>query len=213
MLERARFLRAAGYSTLLIDLQATGESAGKSITFGWRERLDVVAAVQMLRQTSPGEPIGIIGISLGGAATVFAASEIDVQAVVLEAVYPTLERALENRMRMRFGQVGAAVAPLLLGQVKGRLGVSASEVSPLDRIARFQCPVLLIGGTLDQHTTPEDTRLLYAAAGQPKELWFIEGAAHVDFFGAVGASYERRVLEFFQRTLRLVDAPPKPNLN
>jgi hypothetical protein len=39
------FLRQAGYSTLLIDFQATGESEGEKITFGWRERFDVLAAV------------------------------------------------------------------------------------------------------------------------------------------------------------------------
>ena len=37
MLDRARFLRRAGYSTLLIDFQATGETKGEHITFGWKE--------------------------------------------------------------------------------------------------------------------------------------------------------------------------------
>ena len=69
MVDRALVLHAAGYSTLLIDFQATGESPGDAITFGWRERLDVIAAVQTLRRMLPGEPIGIIGTSLGGAAT------------------------------------------------------------------------------------------------------------------------------------------------
>lgn len=34
MVDRARFLRRAGYSTLLIDFQATGETRGDRITFG-----------------------------------------------------------------------------------------------------------------------------------------------------------------------------------
>src|SRR6185295_19949515 len=70
MIDRALFLRAAGHSTLLIDFQATGESPGDAITFGWRERLDVMAAVRTVRQRFPDRPIGIIGVSLGGAATV-----------------------------------------------------------------------------------------------------------------------------------------------
>jgi alpha/beta superfamily hydrolase len=45
MVRRAKFLYAAGYSTLLIDFQGTGESDGSAITFGWRERFDVLAAV------------------------------------------------------------------------------------------------------------------------------------------------------------------------
>jgi hypothetical protein len=34
MVDRARFLRRAGYSVLLIDFQATGETKGDHITFG-----------------------------------------------------------------------------------------------------------------------------------------------------------------------------------
>ena len=37
MLPRARFLIHEGFSVLLIDLQAHGESSGKRITFGYRE--------------------------------------------------------------------------------------------------------------------------------------------------------------------------------
>ena len=114
MVDRALVLHAAGYSTLLIDFQATGESPGDAITFGWRERLDVIAAVQTLRRMLPGEPIGIIGTSLGGAATLLAAPALDVQAVVLEAVYPSIEVAVENRLRMRFGTLGATLSPLLI---------------------------------------------------------------------------------------------------
>lgn len=50
MLERARFLARAGYSVLLIDLQAHGESTGKHITFGYLESRDAQAAVEFLRE-------------------------------------------------------------------------------------------------------------------------------------------------------------------
>jgi fermentation-respiration switch protein FrsA (DUF1100 family) len=64
MVGRAHFLRRAGYSTLLIDLQATGESPGRRITFGWKERLDVIAAVSYIHQITPGRRIVILGSSL-----------------------------------------------------------------------------------------------------------------------------------------------------
>ena len=41
MVNRARFLHAAGYAVLLIDLQAAGESPGKAVTLGYREANDV----------------------------------------------------------------------------------------------------------------------------------------------------------------------------
>jgi uncharacterized protein len=54
MVERARFLARAGYSVLLIDLQAHGESTGKHITFGYLESKDAQAAVEYLRTNLPG---------------------------------------------------------------------------------------------------------------------------------------------------------------
>ena len=210
MLGRAELLHAAGYSTLAIDFQATGESPGDIITFGWRERLDVLAAVAMLSQRLPEESIGIIGTSLGGAATVFAAPALDVQAVVLEAVYPSIDVAVENRLRMRLGRLGAAVTPLLLLQLRPRLGVSSSDLKPIDHIAGLAAPILIIGGIDDHHTTVADTQRLYEAASQPKELWLIPNAAHVDYLNAGAEDYRRRVLAFFGRTLRIVRPAQKP---
>ena len=201
MVDRARLLRAAGYSTLAIDFQATGESPGDRITFGWRERLDVLAAVRFSKQELPAEPVAVLGTSLGGAAAVFAAAELEVDAVILEAVYPTLDAAVQNRLRIRLGGIGAAFAPLLLAQVRPTVGVWPSELKPVDRIAQLRCPVLVIGGTRDRHTTAADTHRLYDAARAPKELWMIEGADHADFLRARRQDYESRVLDFLGRVL------------
>jgi alpha-beta hydrolase superfamily lysophospholipase len=211
MIERALFLRDAGYSTLLIDFQATGESPGEAITFGWRERLDVMAAVHTVKQRFPDTPIGIIGVSLGGAATVLSAPDLNVQAAVLEAVYPSIAAAVENRLRMRLGGFGAALSPLLLVQLGPRLGISPSELKPIDRIGSLHCPILMIGGAIDEHTTVTDTQRLFAAAREPKELWIIQGAAHVDFLHARGDDYRRRVLSFFEHTFaRASEFPTRP---
>jgi len=196
MVRRAYFLRAAGYSTLLIDFQATGESPGDQITFGWRERLDVLAAVRVLHERLPGEPVGIIGTSLGGAATLLATPPLEVRAVVLEAVYPSIEAAVKNRLEMRVGRLGAVLAPLLLLQLQPRLGVGPSQLRPVDHVGHLRCPVLVVGGMADRHTTEADTRALYEAAGEPRQLWLIPGVAHVDYLDAMGDVYRERVLAF-----------------
>src|SRR5262245_35726245 len=66
MLDRARLLHQHGFSVLLFDFQSHGESQGRSITFGYLESLDAQAAFEYLRGRTPGERIGIIGVSLGG---------------------------------------------------------------------------------------------------------------------------------------------------
>jgi fermentation-respiration switch protein FrsA (DUF1100 family) len=201
MVGRARFLHQAGYSTLLIDFQATGESHGDAITFGWLERFDVLAAVQVLHDRLPGESVAIIGTSLGGAATLLASPPLDVQAVVLEAVYPSIDIAVKNRLEMRIGPLGPMLAPLLLFQLQPRLGVGPSPLRPLDHIGRLRCPVFVIGGMADLHTTAADTRMLFDAAHEPKQLWLIPETGHVDYLDAAGAAYRQRVLEFLTAAL------------
>ena len=99
--------------------------------------------------------------------------------------------------------MGAALTPLLLVQLRPRLGVSPSDLKPVDRIALLRCPLLIIGGTVDQHTTAADTQRLYAAAREPKELWLIPDTGHVDYLRASGEEYRRRVLAFFDGALRI----------
>jgi uncharacterized protein len=201
MLNRARFLRAADYSVLLVDLQGTGETKGSHITFGWLESRDVEAAVAFVRKEEPGLPVAILGTSLGGAAALFALPRMRPDALVLEAVYPTIERATANRLRLRFGVLGLLGTPLLLGQLRPRIGVSASNLRPMDYITGAGCPVLILSGAADKHTTIEDTMLLFARAKDPKSLWIVAGAAHVDLHRAAGADYEKRVLSFLEASM------------
>ena len=49
MLSHAAFLHAGGYSVLLLDLRACGESGGSAVTLGGHEREDVQAAIAYLQ--------------------------------------------------------------------------------------------------------------------------------------------------------------------
>jgi fermentation-respiration switch protein FrsA (DUF1100 family) len=196
MIERARFLHHAGYSVLLIDFQATGETTGEHITFGWKESQDVIAARDFIRQTDPTIPVAIIGSSLGGVAALLATPPLKIDALILEEVYPTIEIATRNRMENYLGALGRPLTPLLLNQLHWRLGVSASELRPVDHIEKVECPVLIMSGEDDKNTRPVDTRMLVERARNPKEIWFVPNAGHVDLHRAAPHEYEARVLAF-----------------
>ena len=202
MIPRARFLHDAGYAVLAFDFQAEGESTGAHITFGHLESMDAVAALAWLGARLPGEPIGVIGVSLGGAAAVLATPPLELRALVLEAVYTDIEAAAENRIALRLGSAGRWLAPLVLLQLRPRLGVDPESLSPRARIGELHCPILLIAGVEDRHTTLAQSRALYAAATGPKELWEVPGAAHVDFEGFAPAEYQARVGRFLAANLR-----------
>jgi alpha-beta hydrolase superfamily lysophospholipase len=199
MLSRAEFLMQHRFSVLLIDFQAHGESSGEAITFGDREAANVDAAVAFVRSRTPHTPLVALGFSLGGAASVLSASVQEFDGLILEAVYPTIEQAIANRLRMRLGPLGAWLTPLLTGQLAWRLHVTPQHLAPQHAIQRVICPVLIIGGVDDQRTRQEDTEALFHAVSAPKELWLIPNVAHENFHHAVAAEYEQRSLTFLSR--------------
>ncbi len=201
MINRARFLHAGGYSVLLFDFQAHGASPGDHITFGYLEARDASAAAKYLQLRLSPEPIGALGISLGGAAAVLGTEPLPVRALVLEAVYPTLKEAVTDRLALRLGPIAPLLTPFLLAQVRLRFGFDPAEASPVAGISKVRCPVLIIAGSADQRTTLPESRRLFEAAPEPKELWVLQGAAHVDFYRFAGKEYEDHVLPFFQRYL------------
>ena len=203
MVGRAQFLNAEGYSVLLIDLQAHGESDGDRITFGHDESRGVQLAASYLKRRINGRPIGIIGSSLGGASLLLGDDgPVNAEAVILEAVYPDIRRAVSNRLGLRLGQQARRLTPLLLVQVRPRLGLEVSDLRPIDRIGSLRSPVLVIGGALDQRTTAEETESLFRKANEPKVLWVIPGAEHEDLHEYAGEEYEQRVREFFATHLQ-----------
>lgn len=201
MLERARWLHSLGFSVLLFDFQAHGESPGNRITFGWLEGQDARSAVKYLRQRLPGESIGAVGVSLGGAAALVGDQPLQVDALVLESVYPTIEEAIADRLRIRCGPMGPVFAPLLTLQLKPRLGISKEELRPIDNISKLAVPVFVIAGSADRHTTMTESERLFEHARQPKQCWWVRNAAHVDLYHFSPDEYRQRVLRFLMESL------------
>jgi len=210
MVSRAKLLTGHGFSVLLIDLQAHGETPGEAITFGLRESRDVTAARDWIRQKAPGRRIGVIGCSLGGASVLLGPQPAGFDAVVLEAVYPRISGAIENRVRIRLGALAPIVTPLLLMQLEPRLHIAPSELEPIRSMGRLGTPVLVVAGSKDEHTTLTESRELFDAAAAPKAMWVVEGARHQDFLAYDPRGYDAHVVEFLLEALRNIGGGAGP---
>jgi len=202
MLERAKFLNKAGYSVLLFDFQGHGESEGDQVTFGYLEAQDADSGFTFLQNQLTNKSIGVIGVSLGGAAAILSSVLTKADALILESVFPTIEEAVSNRLTMRFGYIGRYFSPLLLWQIKPRLGFDPKMLRPIEHISRATGAIFIIAGTNDKHTTILESRRLFEKAREPKEFWAIPGAAHVDFYQYQPNEYKNKVLKFMEQNLR-----------
>jgi fermentation-respiration switch protein FrsA (DUF1100 family) len=202
MLGRARVLLAHGYSVLMIDLQAHGDTPGDAITLGWRESADVSTALAWVRAEAPGRKLGVIGTSLGGASVLLKRNPAGFDAVVLEAVYPSISRAIENRIRLRLGVLAPVLTPLLLAQIPLRLHVSPSDLEPIRHVGELHAPLMVVAGSKDEHTTLPESLELFETAKGPKRLWVVSGASHQDFQRFDPPAYEKNVVGFLDRYLK-----------
>ena len=202
MVQRAKFLSKLGYGILLIDLPAHGESSGDRITYGAHEAEGVEAALSFLAQSQPSERIGVIGVSLGAASLVLSKPSPAPSAVVLESMFPTIEEAAYNRLRIYLGASAGAFAQLLIRQLPLKLGISPAQLHPIEVVSALHCPTLIVSGSVDQHTTPHETKRIFDATSEPKELWIVDGAAHVDLHAFTPKIYEARVGAFLDKYLR-----------
>lgn len=198
MSQRAKMLFDAGYSVILFDLSGHGESGGTIQGFGYTEGQDAARILAYARQHFPSQKVGALGSSLGAASLVFAAPGTLADAYVLEQLYATLRETTAWRMPFRF--LRGLQADVLLAQLRLRLGFSADDVRPVDRIGKIGKPLILLAGSADPFIDRDQVAALQAAAAGSPLIWF-EGAGHVDLLRYDRLRYRDAVLPFLSTNL------------
>ncbi|MEO5925799.1 MAG: alpha/beta fold hydrolase [Bryobacteraceae bacterium] len=193
----ALMFQQRGYATLAPDSRAHGESGGDVVTYGIREREDILGWAAWLRERGCTKLYGL-GESLGASMLILAAGGFD--AIVAESAYADLQEAAVQRL-MRMLPLPRALAWLAVtnGKLYARLayGLNFDTASPLEAIRRTRTPVLLIHGMEDELTPPEHSRRL-AAANKTAELWLVARLGHGSAYAVDESEYKRRVFGWFE---------------
>jgi pimeloyl-ACP methyl ester carboxylesterase len=171
----------AGYSVLLLDLRAQGESDGARRTLGYREVRDVRGALAWLqRQGYRLDQIMLHGWSMGGATALRAAPGTGVAAVVEEASYADLPLLLGDKIP-EFVPFGGLLRPAIL--LAGRLfpDFDPWDIVPKKEAAKLSdegVPLFVIHSTGDD-IVPYKQAALFAAAYPDANVWTLEEYGHV----------------------------------
>lgn len=189
----------AGYNVLLFDYRGHGESEGRRVTLGHQETSDFRSALTWLRGRLPGAWIGTIGYSMGGAVALLGtAAEPDIRAVVTDCAFSSQQSVIRLAWRRRTrlpDRPFIDVANLLVGRFHGFRFEEVEPIAVIEKIAPR--PLLLIHSIPDRTVPVEHGQRLFAAAGEPKQLWLIPDQPHCGAYFADRIGYTRRVIEFF----------------
>lgn len=182
----ARRMLDAGLGVLAVDLRAHGRSAGQLASFGIRERHDVLGAVRWLRTRADVEgPVGVVGISQGGAAALAAAATDSAEgraiaAVAVVGTYGDLGRLMQELSYRQFpGPLGWLVRQVGLPLAELHSGVPLRRFRPADAADRlWPRPLLVVHGTADELIPVSEGRRLFRDATLPKQALWLANANH-----------------------------------
>ena len=195
----ARMLIRHGYGVLMVDPRGQGSSEGDIVR--WANDRDLLAAADYLKTRPDVDPhrIGGIGFSNGGELLIEAAAQSDAyNAVVSEGAGGRMgqEDVKGVEKITTFPTLTVMTAALTVFQnhrhppdIVDRIG----EIAPR--------PVFLVytrAGIGGENTYQPK---YYKAAGKPKQIWAVPGSKHTGGLKAQPAEYERRVVDFLDRSL------------
>lgn len=193
-----------GLNLLLVRQRAHGESEGKYITFGVRERRDAVSWVAFHNRVHGMDNVFLGGMSMGASTVLFAAGEDlppNVRGITADCGFTSPKEIMAKVIRKDFHLPPALVLPLLGFWTRTVGGFRLTECDSRSTLARSRVPVIFIHGKADTFVPCRMSQSGYDACTSEKELHLIEGAGHGRSYLFEPDRLTRALVDFFNRNL------------
>ena len=181
-------LRRTGFAVLAFDYRGYGMSTGSPPSAkGATSDMEAVYRHAVKTLAIPPSRIVLFGRSVGSGPATDLASRVPIGGLVLESAFVSAFRVLTRVSLLPF-----------------------DRFHNLRHIRRVRAPVLVIHGTADEVIPVSHGRLLYEAAGQPRQALWIDGAHHNDVPFVAGARYWSTLAAFGRQVASAAGAPATP---
>jgi uncharacterized protein len=182
MLPMAAFAHGLGYNGLLFDLRHSGLSGGDMGTLGYKERLDVEAAVRyaLASERAP-HPVILWGVSMGASAALMAASETPaVDAVISDSSFLSFSDVIIHHARLFFHVPSFPISDEVIYWSAWRGGFKPSDFDLRKAVEQINPrPVLFIAVEGDKRIPPSVAKELYSLSNSPgKAIVIVPGIRH-----------------------------------
>jgi alpha-beta hydrolase superfamily lysophospholipase len=188
-----------GFTVVLVDFRASGNSEGNICSIGFYEAEDVQNTLKWCRAEYPNQKVFLYGSSMGAAAIMRAISELKStpDAIMLQSPFSTMLSATQTRFKLS-GIPSFPSAHLLTfwgGYLNNFDGFSHN---PNDYAKNINCPTLLIHGQLDDRVSWNDIKLVFNKLNGPKELATFGKSGHESILNKEEANWVYLVTNFME---------------
>lgn len=177
-----KMYRDLGLNVLLVDQRSHGRSEGKLITFGVKERYDVVSWVHYaIEKLGKNEPIFLEGMSMG-ATTVLLSSSLNlpqnVKGIIADSGFTSPVDIIKKVGRQNFNIDASAIIPIFDVYCKFFGNFKIRGISAVNAVKNTNIPILYFHGLKDNFVPCEMCCENYDATKSVKEIHLIEEADH-----------------------------------
>ncbi len=179
MLRYIQHLHPLNYNLLAFDARHHGSSDSDGhasmYKFGWDVKAAANYAISLDIDKSK---IGVVGLSIGGAGSTYAATiEPAIKAVVTVGAPAHPVDVMQHEFKKH--HIPAPIRWLILKQIEMKIGVKYEHFAPVNNIAKAGATFMVIHGADDEVVPPSQGEKLNAAARPDQcEYWLIPGRGH-----------------------------------
>jgi uncharacterized protein len=202
-LKLAKDLIGQGYNILMFDQRAQGESEGEISSASWFEKDDILGAFDYLVKEKKilTTRIGVYGSSMGGAASILAASiEPRIRALVVDSPFANAKELISQETALTTGlpkTITNLFLPPLVFFAKTFHDINIPAMSPEQAVKKINFPILIIHGTGDKRVPYAHGQRIYKNAARSSNLWLVEGATHTKAYSADPKAYVDKISTYF----------------
>lgn len=202
MMPYIKNLHGKGYNLLAFDSRNHGHSDDDDHSTMKKFAEDISASIDFIEEDSgiTNKNIGVIGLSIGGAATIYATGHDDrIHAAVTVG-------AFANPLDMMRHQLSSHYIPfypvgwLLIKYLQKRVGFRFEDIAPEKFISKTKASVLLIHGKDDKTVPFSNAERLLAVGTGNTAIWEISGRGHSDCHLEKG--FWGKIVSFLNKNLK-----------
>lgn len=189
-----------GYSMLLVDERAHGDSEGTYIGFGCLDRHDGMKWIDWLIQTC-GSDVEILlhGTSMGGA-TVLMMSGLklpeQVRGIISDCGFTSAKEVFTHVLHSMYHLPAFPMIQIADLVNRKKAGYGLDECNSAREVRKAEKPVLLIHGSADTFVPAGMCEKIYENCASPKRKLIVDGAAHAESYYKDTQAYENALNEF-----------------
>lgn len=190
----------AGYNLIVVDQRGSALSDGNVISFGVKEKQDVLSWIDYVINRFGGEQsIILAGVSMG-AATVLLASGLElpknVKCITADCAYSSQSEIIEKVCRS-MNMPPRLVMPFIRLGARLYGGFDLYSETPIEAVKKATVPIFFIHGDNDGFVPCNMTKKMYECCSSPKELFIAPGSAHGVSYLDYGNEYRAYLKKFF----------------